>query len=71
MNLLRNAGLVLDTAFWHFPDPSSSRYLTPIERVPGQFFVDIIMPKPSWKRTAAMWMLRFWVASVYDTFLES
>jgi aminoglycoside phosphotransferase len=60
INFLRDAGLVLDTAFWHFPDPSSSRNLTPIERVPGQFFVNTIMPKPSWKRTAAMWMLRFW-----------
>lgn len=60
MSLLHNAGLVIDTAFWHFPDPSSSRYLAPIERFPGSFFVDTIMLTPSLKETLATGMLRFW-----------
>jgi hypothetical protein len=59
MKLLHSAGLIADTAFWHFPDWSSSRYLTPIERFPGQFVLDTILQKESLKRRLARLMLRF------------
>jgi hypothetical protein len=60
MGLLHKVGLVTDKAFWHFPDPFASRYLTPIERLPGEFFLDTIMPTPSLKRTLAMSLFRLW-----------
>src|SRR6266545_1048765 len=53
VRLLHQAGLVMDSSFWHFPDWSSSRYLVPLELHPAQFTVDAILSSPSWKRVLA------------------
>jgi hypothetical protein len=59
MRLLRQAGLVPDMAFWHFPDWYSSQFLVPMDSNPARFAVDVILPEPSFKRSLARQMLRY------------
>lgn len=59
IRLLRQAGLVMDTSFWHFPNWSRSRYLVPLEREPSQFAVDEIFSASSGKRVFARQMFHY------------
>ncbi len=69
INMLYVAGLVIDSAFWHFPDSISSRYLIPMERFPGRFAVDTILSAPSLKRAFALQMFQYssarWLMTIF------
>jgi aminoglycoside phosphotransferase len=58
MNLLNKAELITDTAFWHFPDWSSSRYLISMERNPAQYTLNAIFAVSTPKQFLVRQMFR-------------
>jgi hypothetical protein len=59
IELFSRANLVIDSAFWHFPDWASTQYLLPLQRGPARYAVENIIPAPRWKRILAKEVLRY------------